>query len=298
MVTTTANSTYDQKIRRFEPVILFHDHVYVKEETQHLEHIHIPYKDPQYVSLIEKHKIKTKQMLDVNGKYWTDGLIDDTSSINSSFNQISISSSNSLDHSLSSSPLPNQTTSLPLLISSKSHPIIKKEMILDDDEIDQKYPSSHHHRHHHHHHQTYERRRRKSSVSSTSSSSIIEKKINNNNNNNNNNSNNSSRKRRGNLPRAVTSVLREWLANHKQHPYPTDEEKLALSQQTHLTINQVSNWFINARRRILITMLEEDKKLNSMNNNNNSDNNDNSNSNHNEHRQHGHSRHHTSKLIF
>lgn len=67
------------------------------------------------------------------------------------------------------------------------------------------------------------------------------------------------RKRRGNLPKAVTLVLRDWLADHKRHPYPTDEEKLLLSQQTNLTLNQVSNWFINARRRILLPMLEEDR---------------------------------------
>jgi hypothetical protein len=57
----------------------------------------------------------------------------------------------------------------------------------------------------------------------------------------------------------VTLVLRDWLADHKRHPYPTDEEKLLLSQQTNLTLSQVSNWFINARRRILLPMLEEDR---------------------------------------
>lgn len=180
--------------------------------------------------------------------------------INSSFNQISISSS----------PIPTPTISLPLLNSSKSHPIIKKEMVIEDDDVDDDQDNHHHH---HQHQQPYERRRRKSSISSTSSSTI-DKKTNNN------------RKRRGNLPRAVTSILREWLANHKQHPYPTDEEKLALSQQTHLTLNQVSNWFINARRRILITMLEEDKKLNSINDNNHS------------HPHHHHHANHSSKLIF
>ncbi|KAI9308946.1 hypothetical protein BJ944DRAFT_246136 [Cunninghamella echinulata] len=259
MTTTSTDNTYHQKIHIFSPVILFHDHVYVKEGTHHLEHVHISYKDPQYVSLIEKHKLKTKQMLDVNGKYWVDGLIDDTAMINSSFNQISISSSTSTSNQQnqnqisSSSPIPASTISLPLLTNSKSHTIINED--------------NQHHQHHQYLHNHYERRRRQSSLSSSSSTTTtattaIDKK--------------SNRKRRGNLPRAVTSVLREWLANHKQHPYPTDEEKLALAQQTHLTLNQVSNWFINARRRILITMLEEDKKTNS--NNNQSDNNINNNS--------------------
>jgi len=42
----------------------------------------------------------------------------------------------------------------------------------------------------------------------------------------------------------------------KVHPYPTEDEKRALSQKTNLSLLQVSNWFINARRRILQPMLE------------------------------------------
>lgn len=57
------------------------------------------------------------------------------------------------------------------------------------------------------------------------------------------------KKRRGNLPRQVTEVLRVWLNSNLQHPYPTDEEKAQLMKQTGLTLNQISNWFINARRR-------------------------------------------------
>lgn len=63
------------------------------------------------------------------------------------------------------------------------------------------------------------------------------------------------KRRRGNLPKAVTLILREWLVQHKKHPYPTEEEKLALARETKLTMNQISNWFINARRRILQPML-------------------------------------------
>lgn len=57
------------------------------------------------------------------------------------------------------------------------------------------------------------------------------------------------KKRRGNLPRQVTEVLRVWLNSNLQHPYPTDEEKAQLMKETGLTLNQISNWFINARRR-------------------------------------------------
>lgn len=57
------------------------------------------------------------------------------------------------------------------------------------------------------------------------------------------------KKRRGNLPRQVTEILRQWLNEHIEHPYPTDEQKQELMKLTGLTLNQLSNWFINARRR-------------------------------------------------
>ncbi|ORY91405.1 homeobox KN domain-domain-containing protein [Syncephalastrum racemosum] len=70
------------------------------------------------------------------------------------------------------------------------------------------------------------------------------------------------RKRRGNLPKSVTTVLKQWLIEHTEHPYPTENEKNSLGDKTGLTINQISNWFINARRRILPTVVRnEHKKL-------------------------------------
>ncbi|KZF21700.1 Homeodomain-like protein, partial [Xylona heveae TC161] len=57
--------------------------------------------------------------------------------------------------------------------------------------------------------------------------------------------------RRGNLPKQVTDLLRSWFHEHLSHPYPSEEEKQELMQRTGLTMSQVSNWFINARRRQL-----------------------------------------------
>ncbi|KAI1609942.1 homeobox KN domain-containing protein [Exophiala viscosa] len=59
------------------------------------------------------------------------------------------------------------------------------------------------------------------------------------------------RRRRGNLPKPITDILRLWLQEHLDHPYPSDEQKQIFIQRTGLTISQISNWFINARRRQL-----------------------------------------------
>jgi len=47
-----------------------------------------------------------------------------------------------------------------------------------------------------------------------------------------------------------------FLSILKVHPYPTEDEKRAISHKTNLSLLQVNNWFINARRRILQPMLE------------------------------------------
>ncbi|KAI9809980.1 MAG: hypothetical protein M1827_006747 [Pycnora praestabilis] len=60
-----------------------------------------------------------------------------------------------------------------------------------------------------------------------------------------------SKRRRGNLPKPVTDFLRSWFRAHLSHPYPSEEEKQYLMSRTHLSISQISNWFINARRRQL-----------------------------------------------
>ncbi|KAI5781197.1 homeobox KN domain-containing protein [Geopyxis carbonaria] len=68
------------------------------------------------------------------------------------------------------------------------------------------------------------------------------------------------KRRRGNLPKHVTDLLRTWLHEHINHPYPTEDEKQMLMAQTGLTIHQISNWFINARRRRVPAMSHPDSK--------------------------------------
>jgi len=57
--------------------------------------------------------------------------------------------------------------------------------------------------------------------------------------------------KRGVLPKQATEILKSWLFQHLVHPYPTEDEKRLLMDQTHLSVLQINNWFINARRRIL-----------------------------------------------
>lgn len=64
------------------------------------------------------------------------------------------------------------------------------------------------------------------------------------------------RQKRGVLPKQATSIMRTWLFAHLVHPYPTEDEKRQIASQTNLTLLQVNNWFINARRRILQPMLD------------------------------------------
>jgi hypothetical protein len=51
------------------------------------------------------------------------------------------------------------------------------------------------------------------------------------------------------FPRSATKVLKDWLLQHIDHPYPTDEEKELLKQETGISIGQISNWMANSRRR-------------------------------------------------
>ncbi|BHF73207.1 Homeobox protein Meis2 [Sparganum proliferum] len=67
-------------------------------------------------------------------------------------------------------------------------------------------------------------------------------------------------KKRGIFPKVATNTMRAWLFQHLSHPYPSEEQKKQLAQDTGLTILQVNNWFINARRRIVQPMIDQSNR--------------------------------------
>ncbi|EOY11656.1 hypothetical protein QUC31_009366 [Theobroma cacao] len=57
------------------------------------------------------------------------------------------------------------------------------------------------------------------------------------------------KRKKGKLPKDARMTLLEWWNNHYRWPYPTEEEKLQLSEITGLDQKQINNWFINQRKR-------------------------------------------------
>jgi hypothetical protein len=53
----------------------------------------------------------------------------------------------------------------------------------------------------------------------------------------------------GRFSRNVIRILNNWLVQHKQNPYPNDDDIGVLQTQTGLNKKQVTNWFTNTRRR-------------------------------------------------
>lgn len=93
-------------------------------------------------------------------------------------------------------------------------------------------PQSNHHAQHHHSHNHHQQ----SDSSSSSNSSTP--------------GGNQQQARRKNATRETTATLKAWLYEHRKNPYPTKGEKIMLAIITKMSLNQVSTWFANARRRL------------------------------------------------
>lgn len=60
----------------------------------------------------------------------------------------------------------------------------------------------------------------------------------------------STRQRRGCLTHRQNNVLRTWLFQNFDNPYPSNGDKKKLMQEAQLSATQVNNWLINARSRV------------------------------------------------
>lgn len=62
-------------------------------------------------------------------------------------------------------------------------------------------------------------------------------------------------KKRTNLPRETIKILNEWILRNMDNPYPNHSQKRILLDRTGLSNVQLSNWFINKRRRRIFSNL-------------------------------------------
>lgn len=53
-------------------------------------------------------------------------------------------------------------------------------------------------------------------------------------------------------------ILDKWMYDHRFYCYPTKYEKQQLAQKTNLSMQKITNWFINSRRRVLPKLLEDE----------------------------------------
>lgn len=61
----------------------------------------------------------------------------------------------------------------------------------------------------------------------------------------------SGNKKSGSLPIDAVEYLKAWMMSpeHIAHPYPTDVEKVKIMEETGIELKQLTNWFVNNRKR-------------------------------------------------
>jgi len=57
----------------------------------------------------------------------------------------------------------------------------------------------------------------------------------------------------------AVEYLKAWMMspNHIEHPYPTEDEKVKIMKETHIELKQLTNWFVNNRKRYWKPKVEE-----------------------------------------
>lgn len=61
----------------------------------------------------------------------------------------------------------------------------------------------------------------------------------------------SNRKKSPSLPPETVEYLKQWIMSpdHISHPYPTEQEKIKIMDDTGIELKQLTNWFVNNRKR-------------------------------------------------
>lgn len=188
--------------RVFKPVILFHDHSYSTDPSGVTHRIHIPYGDPHYTPLIQQKKHKVGLMLQSNGRAWYDIIKSSRSKYKIPKPSAYTAKKRHYYQADSSSEVDQDDDDNHSTMTSSSSSCTTNS---SSNSIASPIPTS------------------KAASTSTTASTATNTMI--------------ARKRRGNLPKTVTAVLKQWLVDHCRNPYPTEVEKTGLKDKTGLTHN-------------------------------------------------------------